>query len=307
MLLVLLVPLLATALASPWLPERVASHYRDGVPDASAPLGMIVLVMTVVGLVPLMAWVVIGRLAPLPGALHAIAFVALMSYAVVASAGLACGILAANIGVDHWSQARSPGWAQPALASAALAGLAVSVLVAWRYLANSASPSPVPRPQASRLTAHAPSMRLLWLGQAHNRPLVLLGGITSILTLGWATWQGSVGAAVVAVLLGLGTSLTRAEAVFDGAVFRARIGALTPWRRIPVLDIEDAEVVHVSPAAWLGYGVRWRGGEQAFVVRSGPGVRVTTRSGPSLVVSVDDPATAVQLIRIACTPTDAAR
>jgi len=120
-------------------------------------------------------------------------------------------------------------------------------------------------------------------------------GVIVALCIAW--WSTSPAALVTAALLMITSLGSRTEAIFDGRFLRARIGIIGPWRTIPVAGITDAEVVHVSPAAWFCYGLRWRGREQAFVVRTGPGLRVQLRNRLSLVMSLDDPATGVQLIR----------
>jgi GntR family transcriptional regulator len=105
-------PLLALA-SSPWLPARVASHYTAGVPDASSPVAVLVLIIVVVGVVPVLGWLALGRMLTLTPAVDAISFVALMSYAVIGVAGLTFGVIVANLGVPTWSQARSPQWPSP--------------------------------------------------------------------------------------------------------------------------------------------------------------------------------------------------
>lgn len=287
-------PLLALA-SSPWLPARVASHYTAGVPDASSPVAVLVLIIVVVGVVPVLGWLALGRMLTLTPAVDAISFVALMSYAVIGVAGLTFGVLVANLGVPTWSQARSPQWAQPTLAATIGAGFLVSILVAWCWMRRQAAESRTVQPGAA--THVADDAHVVWMGQAHNRRLLLFTGLGVIVALCIAWWSTSPAALVTAALLMIASLGSRTEAIFDGRFLRARIGIIGPWRTIPVADITDAEVVHVSPAAWFGYGLRWRGREQAFVVRTGPGLRVQLRNRLSLVMSLDDPATGVQLIR----------
>ena len=62
-----------------------------------------------------------------------------------------------------------------------------------------------------------------------------------------------------------------------------------PRRRIPLEEIERAEVVDVNPMAYGGYGFRARPGETAWIVRKGPGLRVVRKEGRDLVATLPDP------------------
>ncbi len=299
LVLPVLVVLMATpvqaAIASPWLPSRVASHFTGGLPDSSSSLGLIVLVMTLVGVLPLLGWVTLGRLLTLPEPAEVITFAALMTYAVFGVAAVGFGLIAANLGASDWTAARSPEWAQPALVSSLVIGIAVTTVIARRQLRHS-GPRPTPT-RAFDLNGATDLSHLVWIGHANNPRLAVIVGSGAVAAFLCAAWVHSFAALMLGLVLVMATTMTRVDAVFDGHLVRARIGLVGPWRRIPIQEVEDAEVVEVSPATWFGYGIRWRVGEQAFVVRSGPGLHLSVRSRSALIVSVDDPATAVMLIR----------
>ncbi len=63
-----------------------------------------------------------------------------------------------------------------------------------------------------------------------------------------------------------------------------------PRKRIPLANIRSVKVVDVNPTRdFGGWGWRWTGdGRSGIILRGGPGIEVTQKSGKRFVVTVDD-------------------
>ena len=59
------------------------------------------------------------------------------------------------------------------------------------------------------------------------------------------------------------------------------------WRLAPA-EITEVTATDISPAVYGGYGFRLVPGATALILRGGPGLVVTRRSGRQFVVSVED-------------------
>ncbi|MFG1921641.1 hypothetical protein [Cryptosporangium sp. NPDC048952] len=93
------------------------------------------------------------------------------------------------------------------------------------------------------------------------------------------------------LIAGLGIALfVRLRVTVDWRGLRVVSAALhIPLRRIPLQRIAEVGAIQVDPAEWGGWGYRWRPGKTAIVLRSGPGLAVTTTSGRRFAVTLDDP------------------
>lgn len=70
-----------------------------------------------------------------------------------------------------------------------------------------------------------------------------------------------------------------------------------PRRSIPLSEIVDATVMEVRPMRYGGWGYRWCGrGCKAYVIRAGESLLVRRSNGKSVIVTVDDAATAAALV-----------
>lgn len=61
-----------------------------------------------------------------------------------------------------------------------------------------------------------------------------------------------------------------------------------PRQHIAVEEISGVEALDVKPMAYGGWGYRVRSGVRAFIIRSGPAIRIGRAEGPDTLVTVDD-------------------
>jgi hypothetical protein len=159
--------------------------------------------------------------------------------------------------------------------------------------------SPVPRAAA----AEAPVLRLgateraSWTGRCGSWPL---GGLGLLLVVAGVP-VGLLGVPVGGAALVVGGLLVLWCCVITVTVDRTGLavglGPLgLPRLRVPLAEIAEARVEDVVPLGYGGWGLRFVPGVVAVVLRAGPAVVVTRRSGRTLVVTVDDAETAVGLL-----------
>ncbi len=101
--------------------------------------------------------------------------------------------------------------------------------------------------------------------------------------------------AVVAVSV-VSMSLWRVSADHRGFIVRGAMG--WPSKRILLADIRTVQVLDVHPMRdFGGYGWRWSGGGRSGVIlRTGPGIEITSSRGKRFVVTVDDAETGAGVI-----------
>ena len=61
-----------------------------------------------------------------------------------------------------------------------------------------------------------------------------------------------------------------------------------PRTHVPPEEITGAAAFNIKPMAYGGWGYRVRSGVRAFVIRSGPAIRIERSQGPDMLVTVDD-------------------
>ena len=74
------------------------------------------------------------------------------------------------------------------------------------------------------------------------------------------------------------------------AVFRI------PLKRIRLDAMDVIEAAELRPAEWGGWGYRIMPGRSALILRTGPGLIVTTTNQKQFAVSLDDPETPAALL-----------
>ncbi|NUP28471.1 MAG: hypothetical protein HOQ36_03000 [Nocardia sp.] len=188
----------------------------------------------------------------------------------------------ANLDTPDPAQVTLSGWA---FAIAATAGL---VLGAAGWIV--APPSPVgaaPAP-AEPLTIGR-TEKVSWSRRTAS-PWMLTAGVVAIVMGGVL---GFVAQPLIGVLLAvtgaLLAHLALLRVVVDQRGLTVGTGPLgwPRWRLRPE-DIADVSADDISPLRYGGYGIRLIPGATAVVLRGGPGIVVTRRSGRQFVVSVDD-------------------
>lgn len=111
---------------------------------------------------------------------------------------------------------------------------------------------------------------------------------------GWTLWF-VVALLLVVLVLSVVTFYWRVTVTSSG--FSARTAGGVLGITIPLREIAAARVVQVSPLAdFGGWGWRIVSGRTGIVVRAGEAIQVERNSGRSVVVTVDDAATAASLI-----------
>ncbi|MFE7778957.1 hypothetical protein ACFU5O_34800 [Streptomyces sp. NPDC057445] len=155
----------------------------------------------------------------------------------------------------------------------------------------------------------------IWTGRATNRiQWVLAAAGAACMALGielavdspWTSGtipllMSVIGCVAAGMLMLFGTlAFVHVVVTVDRDAMEVRCGHIgVPRRRIPLAKVVDAEFApEVTPRHWGGWGCRWRPEKgTAVIVRRGEGVILTLVDGRNFTVTVDDAATAVQVIR----------
>ncbi|WP_280414342.1 hypothetical protein [Nocardia carnea] len=189
----------------------------------------------------------------------------------------------ANVGLTDAAQATLPGWMFPVAAVLALLCGALGWLVAPASPVAEHAPAPAePLPIGS-------TERVSWSRRATS-PWMLLAGVTSAVIGVAVGFVVHPGVGVIAVLAGLLVGqLALVRVVVDQRGLTVGTGLLgwPRWRLSPA-EITEVTATDISPAHYGGYGIRLTPGATAVVLRGGPGIVVTRRSGRQFAVSVDD-------------------
>ncbi|QUW19687.1 hypothetical protein [Agrococcus sp. Marseille-Q4369] len=287
--LVLALPPLAIASTwlslAPQLPEVIATHWSgadvaDGF-SATIPTATWLLVATsamlVVALV-LAAVTIDGRLR------------AMLLSCLAAVSGMLAGAFIASVGATLQA-----GSAEDAVLGAwllvLLAPLAL-LLVPWfvhpreeDVWAGPAERMPLLLSDATEWRGELGSAVFAWLGVG----VLVLGAVIALVA-------PETGAVALRVLLGVVMAaaglvllaMARIRVTIDGDALRVR-GALlpVPLRTIATDRIRAVDAAVIEPMHWGGWGYRGLPGQVAIVLRSGPGIVVTTRDGSRFAVTVD--------------------
>ena len=217
------------------------------------------------------------------------------------ASGLAVGaplaVLALHVGTllaaaEGGADARFPGGAGLVALGLLVVGTAVTAAVV----------EPVDQPTthlAVRTVEVVPGEAVVWSGRTSaprwlSAVLVATGVVTVPLAAVEVPWVG--GLVLVVVLLAL--SLLTARVTVGPAGLRIRLGPLGVVRLdVPLDEIVAVDAIEVDPLAHGGWGVRLMPGLRAVVFRSGPGLRVEQRDGPTTVVTLDRAAEAAGVLR----------
>ena len=300
-LLALVVPLAllgsAAVVAISWrgeLPDPVATHWGSHGPDGFESLSG--------ALVPLLLGAVLAALG------WAVAFfwgrdTGTRRTAVGTSLGLAVllgtvtvGSLAVQRGLDDARDA--PGVGGLVLVGT-LAGLALGIGAAFLVPRVVAPSTHAPVDPLAPRVALEPSERAAWSGSVRGASVLMAGILGVALCSFLATREGL---ALAALLMAPVVALVVTALVWRVTVDQRGLEArpLLGWPRVhvPLDEVERAVVVQVHPLTdFGGWGYRIRsGGRTGVVVRGGEAVEVHRTGGRSLVVTVDDAATAAGLL-----------
>jgi hypothetical protein len=199
---------------------------------------------------------------------------------------------AVNLDLPDAGAAVLPGWWFPAAAAAA----AVAGGIGYR-IAPASEPGPAASP--AEVLEIGTTEQVSWSRTVRSRPILLAGAALAVTGGGFALAGQPIAASV---LVGTGVVLAvlhgGARVTVDRRGLRVTLGPLG-WPRvvIPATDVVSAAATDVSPLGdFGGWGYRIRRGGAGLILRSGPAIVVTRRSGRRFTVTVDDAATAAELL-----------
>lgn len=285
----------------PDLPDPVATHWRADGPDGYSPPALVPwMTVLVAGVLPLIFGASALRsvrrgdrgfaLALMPGVAAGLSvFMAiLLGGSLVMQRGLASGMDAPDI--------------DGLILGALLVGTAVGVLGWWVQPKGATARAELP---AVDLGLHQ-SETAVWWGRARMTGVAFVAVVLSTVAVACAAvaaWIW-VEASLAMLLTGVAVLLAVLLAMFTSFAVRADMHGLTVTSggriirmTVPASDIAGAAPIVVSGIAQFGgYGIRHAPGVTAVVLRSGPALEVTRRSGRRFVVTVEDPAVPAALL-----------
>ncbi len=166
-------------------------------------------------------------------------------------------------------------------------------------------PGDPPRPTSEAVPADAPRVRLIegeravWISRIASPaafvvaiPVGLLFIVLAVITRAWGMLVAPT--VIALVLVALSAFVVRVDR--DGLTVRSAIG--WPRYRVPLDELVRAGVTQVAPMRDFG-GWGWRvgrGGRVGIVLRKGEALEVIRTGGRSLVITLDDAATAAGLL-----------
>jgi hypothetical protein len=315
----LLVTVVTALLLAGDLPDPIATHWgTSGEPDGHMPLPVFLVAVVAAEAVAWGALLWQARARGRDGLQLTVAPYAWATIAFVAA--LALITLAANAEAADWRAADEVGLLSVAIALGvgALAGLTGWALERRRPLgtgvaeiggagagaASGAGAAGVDAGGAGASARLAPGERAVWSRSLVSRPaaagaVVLLAGfvVAGLLTGGGTGWL-LVGAGLV-VAASAGT-LSEIVATVDARGLTIAYGPFGwPRKRVALDQIAHADTLVVEPLKYGGWGYRKvprRAGVTAVVLRRGEGLRVVSRDGRELIVTIDDAAAGAALL-----------
>lgn len=299
----LLAALAVMVWALPELPSPVATHWGpSGQPDGfgSPVLSFVLLPVISIAWIAF-AFVVARRLRPAGPAVNQKLVLATGVFLTAYLGTLIAGSFVIQRGV---ADARDSGSILPVLLLATVVGVLLAV-AAWFLLPPAAAPEPVPpldELPARPLTA---SERVSWVRRVEprSRSIGVILGIAGVLIVAGALlalgtqplW--ALVFVLPAVLIALGYALTFWTVTVDRHGLVARGGPGWPTIRIPLENIEAAQVITVDPIIdFGGWGLRWAPGRTGIILQRGTALEVRRPTGRDLVITLDDAAAPAELI-----------
>jgi hypothetical protein len=211
-------------------------------------------------------------------------------------AALGVVTVVANLDAARWQDAGAVG-IPLALACCGIAGFGAALT---SRIARGLEPAPATAPLRSTIGLGA-TERAVWSASAKNGALFILAflvAVTGVVT--WASGKGWTGVVTCTVVAIVATALAEVHVRVDDRGVAIAFGPLRfPRMRIEVDRIVHAETITVQPMMHGGWG--YRGSltlmrRAAVVVRRGEGLKLALRGDKTLIVTIDDAATAAGLI-----------
>lgn len=278
------------------LTDRLASHFTSGgVVDGYMGHGAVLATTAGLGIGLAVAFAVVAGLSAESAAVSsrdiprfAIAF----SWAVAAFIGvLLYEVVAVNLGHPDASGVSLPP-------STFLIGLGATVVAgAIGWLVAPRTPHGAHEPASVAAVPIGATEQVSWSRTTTVVWLPILGGVLLAVGIAFTAVQGP-GAGIVLIVVGaLIATQGRVRVTVDRRGLTVVLGVLgLPRVHIPAEDITSATAADVSPASFGGWGYRFVPGGSGVIMRSGPALVVTRRSGRRFTVTVDDAATAAGVL-----------
>jgi hypothetical protein len=277
------------------LPERVASHWSDlGAADGDAPAVVVLVVALVVAAAAAIAATVVVTLGRLTVRTSQ---VSMFWLGVPAALAAACWLV--------------PAWLTLRAGSAEDAVLGVWVILLllctfYGVVPYALAPRPgATEPPAMQTMSLAPSEVGAWshtlTANIFVYVTIVVAAIAVVVTVPLVS-SGALGSAWLAPVILLGATVVLASfiRIRVSADWRGlRVVSLLlhiPLKRIPLERIRRAEAAHLTPGEWGGWGYRIMPGRSALVLRSGPGLVVTSVDGTQFAISLADAESPARLL-----------
>ncbi|WP_328387698.1 DUF1648 domain-containing protein [Nocardia sp. NBC_00416] len=189
----------------------------------------------------------------------------------------------ANLDVADAAQVTLPAWA---FLIAAATGL---LLGTAGWIAAPESPISEEAPVSAEPLAIGRTERVSWSRRTASPWMLMIGAVALLMGITVGSVVHPLTGVLLAVTGVLLANLALVRVVVDQHGLTVGTGPLgwPRWRLSPE-DIADVSADDISPIHYGGYGIRLIPGATAVVLRGGPGIVVTRRSGRRFVVSVDD-------------------
>jgi len=291
--LAMAVPAIAIALTRlVWgdaIPVDVASHWSGtGAPDDSLPAAGVFLVTLIIASVAAITAIILLAL-PKPDMRT--------KRMIILFIGIAAGSAASVWIIPTWLTVQAGsvdgavlGWWVVPLAACSLWGVIPAVILPAQPLLAGAAARPAPmdlgETEVGAWSRSVTALLFLWLTLA----LVAIGAVayTPIL-LGGESGVAMFGLSILALATLLCASFIRLRVSVDWRGLRVVSLFGIPMKRIPLDQVDVVEATDIRPMDWGGWGYRIMPGRSAVVLRSGPGLVVTSTSGKQFAITIDDP------------------
>jgi hypothetical protein len=295
------VALVIQAIALPRLPDPAAVHWGTSGADGSGPAWSF-LVLTLVFGVGFPLWLGLSARPRLKAGSRGWSFRFLAAFALgfaVFGAIAWTWTVLMQVGLESWTNAPSVA---PALIVAAVVGLGAGLA---GYAAQPKTVTVFEQLPAAHVEV-ATGERVAWLGVAKaGKGVVVTLVVAVVLLVGVAVAMWAAGQYApmwlllgLAVLIGaLGLTMTEADVRVDASGVEVRGPSGWPKSRIALEDIGGASAITAQAlGSFGGWGWRRVPGALGVILRNGEALKVDRKEGHSLVVTVDDAATAAALV-----------
>lgn len=268
------------------LPNPMATHWDLGGKPNGSMAPMLLLVVLAVLYVAIY-WAVSRVLARTP--YEAPSFIAGLFGLGALLAGVSWRSVVANRDKATWEAADGVGIAEVGLV---VVGALFLGYVGWQ-LAGGRSVPRTPASEAMPALGIDQPTAAVWSSRGNGRVLQLVGAI--LIVIGLATWGWSTFVLIVLGLVVLAFAEVRVTVGQRGVVVSLGWLGIPTWT-VPMNAISRAEVEHVQPMAYGGWGYRLRPGVRAVVTRGGEALRLVREDKADLVLTVDDAPTGAGLL-----------